>query len=220
MGTPVLGRVSVVDEVARLLRDRIAHREFIPGQRLREIDLAAEYGVSRNTLREAVRILMHEDLLVRENHRGVVVRNMGVEDISQIYLSRRIIECAAIREIGLQSEPVLDGLRKAVSDGKSLAHTDGWVAVGSADIVFHRTLVAAAGSRHLDRLMTAMAAELRLAFSLIPDEDLEDFHLPFLGLNQQMCEMLELGKTTEAETFMIEYLRLAEQRLLDATAAG
>lgn len=220
MGVSLLGRVSVVDEVARLLRDRIAHREFVPGQRLREMDLATEYGVSRNTLREAVRILMHEDLLVRENHRGVVVRNMGVEDISQIYLSRRIIECAAIREIGLQAQPSLVRLRRAVSDGKTVAQDEGWVAVGSADIVFHRALVAAAGSRHLDRLMSAMAAELRLAFSLIPDEDLEEFHLPFLGLNQKLCELLEQGQTAEAEMFMIQYLRMAEQRLLEAMAAA
>jgi len=57
-----LNRVSVADQVAALLRQRILEGEFRPGAQLQELPLASSLGVSRNTMREAIRILSIEGL--------------------------------------------------------------------------------------------------------------------------------------------------------------
>ena len=63
-------RVSTADQVASLMRQRILRGEFKPGTSLREVVIAAAIGVSRNTLREALRILVQEGLVRHSVHRG------------------------------------------------------------------------------------------------------------------------------------------------------
>ena len=70
-------RVSVADQVASVLRQQILTGELRPGMPLQEAPLATSLGVSRNTMREATRILSLEGLLKRRIHRGVVVCPCG-----------------------------------------------------------------------------------------------------------------------------------------------
>ena len=68
-----IDRLSVADQVASILRQKILNGELRPGTPLQEVPLAASLGVSRNTMREATRILSLENLLKRSIHRGVAV---------------------------------------------------------------------------------------------------------------------------------------------------
>ena len=69
-----LGRASTAGRVAEILRSHVTEGRLPPGTRLSEEDIGAALGVSRNTLREAFRLLAHERLLVHEFNRGVFVR--------------------------------------------------------------------------------------------------------------------------------------------------
>src|SRR6202158_4976239 len=89
-------RVSVADQVAALLRQRILDGEFRPGAQLLELPLASSLGVSRNTMREAVRILSQEGLLRRNLHRGVAVCQLSLRDVREIYQLRRMLELPAV----------------------------------------------------------------------------------------------------------------------------
>src|SRR5207248_10971018 len=91
-----IDRVSVADQVASILRQRILNGELRPGTPLQEIPLAASLGVSRNTMREAVRILCLEGLLVRSAHRGVAVERLSARDVREIYDLRRMFEMSAV----------------------------------------------------------------------------------------------------------------------------
>ncbi|MEU3504381.1 GntR family transcriptional regulator, partial [Streptomyces hundungensis] len=71
----LLGRTSTAERVADILRTRIAEGLFPPGERLAEDAIGKALGVSRNTLREAFRLLTHERLLIHELNRGVFVRS-------------------------------------------------------------------------------------------------------------------------------------------------
>ncbi|MGW7005548.1 GntR family transcriptional regulator [Streptomyces sp. NPDC054933] len=93
----LLGRSSTVQRVADVLRGRIAAGALRSGTRLSEEALGAALGVSRNTLREAFRVLAHERLVVHEMNRGVFVRSLGPADVADIYLTRRALETAGVR---------------------------------------------------------------------------------------------------------------------------
>ena len=96
----LLGRTSTAERVADILRTRIAEGFFPPGERLAEDAIGKALGVSRNTLREAFRLLTHERLLVHELNRGVFVRVLAVEDVADIYRTRRLVECAVVQGLG------------------------------------------------------------------------------------------------------------------------
>jgi DNA-binding GntR family transcriptional regulator len=91
-----IDRVSVADQVATVLRQRILDGELRPGTPLQEVPLASSLGVSRNTMREAMRILSLEGLLKRNLHRGVAVSQLSLRDVEEIYQLRRMLEIPAV----------------------------------------------------------------------------------------------------------------------------
>src|SRR6266567_7515964 len=73
-----LRRESTAEQVASALRELILSARFMPGTHLREGPLADQLGVSRNTVREAMQILVSEGLVTREIHRGAYVARLTV----------------------------------------------------------------------------------------------------------------------------------------------
>ena len=79
-------------EVLQTLRTGILAGELVPGTRLREVPLAAEFGVSRGPLREALRQLEQEGLVEFHTHRGAVVVGVADTEIETIYGIRSLLE--------------------------------------------------------------------------------------------------------------------------------
>ncbi|MEU0475413.1 GntR family transcriptional regulator [Streptomyces olivaceus] len=208
----LLGRTSTAERVSDILRSRIAEGYFPPGTRLSEDSIGGALGVSRNTLRESFRLLTHERLLVHELNRGVFVRVLTVEDVEDIYRTRSLVECAVVRGLG---EPpyVLDGLAEAVEDGRRSAREGDWKAVGTANIHFHRELVALAGSERTDELMRSVFAELRLAFHVVDDP--RRLHEPYIARNAELLETLQNGERDAAELMLAVYLDNSLKRVVE-----
>ncbi|MEU8957139.1 GntR family transcriptional regulator [Streptomyces sp. NPDC048518] len=199
----LLGRTSTAERVSDILRTRIAEGFFPPGTRLSEDSIGGALGVSRNTLREAFRLLTHERLLEHQLNRGVFVRVLTVEDVRDIYRTRRLVECAVVRGLG---EPpyALDAVADAVAEGVRAAGDKRWRGVSTANIHFHRELVALAGSARTDELMRSVLAELRLAFHVVDDP--RRLHEPYLERNKQILAALRSGDAGKAERLLADYL--------------
>ncbi|MFI7405784.1 GntR family transcriptional regulator [Streptomyces sp. NPDC049541] len=208
----LLGRTSTAERVSDILRGRIAEGFFPPGTRLSEDSIGGALGVSRNTLREAFRLLTHERLLVHELNRGVFVRVLTVEDVEDIYRTRRLVECAVVRGLG---EPPydLDALAEVVEQGQRAAREGDWKGVGTANIHFHRELVALAGSARTDELMRSVFAELRLAFHIVDDP--KALHEPYLARNRQILQALQAGDRPAAEKLLEVYLDDSLERVVE-----
>ncbi|MFF7676819.1 GntR family transcriptional regulator [Actinacidiphila glaucinigra] len=207
----LLARASSADRVAAVLRTRISEGHLPPGGKLAEDVVAGALGVSRNTLREAFRLLTHEKLLVHELNRGVFVRVLTAGDVADIYRVRRLVECSVIR--GLGAAPYdLTGAAEAVEEGGRAAAAERWGELGTADIHFHQALVDLAGSARLTGLMTGVLAELRLAFHAMDDP--RAFHEPYLDGNRQILSALEAADPAGAERLLASYLDHAEAQLL------
>ncbi|MFI1813816.1 GntR family transcriptional regulator [Streptomyces sp. NPDC020422] len=211
----LLGRTSTAERVADILRTRIAEGFFPPGTRLSEDGIGGALGVSRNTLREAFRLLTHERLLVHRLNRGVFVRVLAVDDVADIYRTRRLVECAVVHALG---EPpfILDGLAAAVGEGERAARAGDWKGVSTANIHFHRELVALAGSARTDELMRGVLAELRLAFHIVDDP--RGLHEPYLIRNREILDALRAGERDRAEQLLARYLDDSRTRITDVYA--
>ncbi|OLT19498.1 GntR family transcriptional regulator [Pseudonocardia sp. CNS-139] len=212
----LLVRTSTADRVADILRTHIIEGRFPPGTRLPEDEIGKQLGVSRNTLREAFRLLSHERLLAHELNRGMFVRESTAEDVVDLYRVRRIVECGAVGVI-TAPPPDLTRAAAAVTDGERALAEESWRALGTANLRFHQELVALAGSTRADELMSRVLAELRLVFHVMVDP--RTFHEPYLVRNRAVLERVRAGDGAGAATELAAYLLDAEQQLVAAFTA-
>jgi DNA-binding GntR family transcriptional regulator len=173
MVSPITGlgaaiqRQSTTSQAAAAICDAILSGQIPPGTPLREAALAAELGVSRNTIREAARLLESQGLVRYQMNRGIVVTEITADDIRDIYAARCAAEVAGADALTASRDPVtFHKLAQLVSQIED-AFTRGDVAgVLEGDRLFHATLVAAAGSPRLSRFHAQLQQEQRLALSL------------------------------------------------------
>ena len=197
------------------LRRRIIDGEFAPGSRLSESALAERLGVSRNTLREAFRVLSEQGLIEHVPHRGASVASPSIADVIDIYRARRAIECAALRA-SEPEHPAVQRMSDAVAEAEANIASEDWRAVGSANMAFHDAIVALADSPRLARTYRDVAAELRLAFLEIDDP--RALHEPFVRKNRAVLTAF-LADGPEAGVRELEkYLLQSERTVLGAFA--
>lgn len=229
-----LGRASTAARVADVLRTRITEGSLAPGTRLSEEDIGTALGVSRNTLREAFRLLGYERLLVHEFNRGVFVRKLTVDDVRDLYQVRRILECGAVRRAaerfggagpsgaassddeGERWAALLDPARAAVEEGEAAAARGDWLDVGTANMRFHQAVSALAQSPRVDEAMRHLLAELRLVFHVMAAP--QAFHQAYLPHNRAILELLVERDFAGADAAMAAYLDAAEAQLVAAYA--
>ncbi|HEV3362376.1 MAG TPA: GntR family transcriptional regulator [Pseudonocardiaceae bacterium] len=213
----LLDRTSTAERVADILRTRIIEGYFPPGTRLSELTIVKELGISRNTLREAFRLLTHERLLMHEMHRGASVRKLTIEDVVDLYRVRKAVECAAVRQLDPADHAGIDRIEQAVADGERAAESGDWSHVGTANLRYHQAIVALAESPRLDDLMRGVLAELRLVFHVMADP--RRFYEPYLARNREIITRMKAGDVAGADTMLAEYLADAERQLVEAYAS-
>lgn len=140
------------------LRDAIVRGEIAAGQTTTQAMLANHLGlgVSRTPLREALRMLQHEGLVLSEPNRRIQIADFSVADVEQLYAMRIALEAVAIRATVPYLEPEdfaeLEGLMAKMDHYMRLTDVDRW---GVPHAAFHAVFVAGAGPR-----ITSLLAQL------------------------------------------------------------
>lgn len=212
-----MSRESAAQAVSDTLSDWIAEGDLLPGAKVGEELLAERLGVSRNTVREAFRLLAHDGLLVHQFNRGVFVADLGGADVMDIYRVRRIVQPSVVRRLRPHDTERLSALVAAVEEGEAAVRDGEWVRAGSANMRFHRHLVALAGSPRLDATMRRLMAELRLVFAVI--EEPRALHQPFVRRNRELLRLMQAGEFERGADYLDSYLDDSEAFLLDAFIA-
>ncbi|MEU9040924.1 MULTISPECIES: GntR family transcriptional regulator [unclassified Kitasatospora] len=213
-----LDRASAAQRVAEVLRDHITEGLLAPGTRLSEEALGEALTVSRNTLREAFRLLADQRLVVHELNRGVFVRILEPDDVADIYTLRLALETAGVRALHSAAPERLAAVRTALSCAEAAEAVGDWVTVGTADLHFHQAVAGIAGSRRIDECMARLMAELRLAFAAVPSA--RGLHAPFLRRNQTLTGLLETGEIDDAVVELTRYLDDARAVIVRAMTDG
>lgn len=149
---------SQIDRVSAALRQRILSGHLKAGERVLEVQFAAELGVSRTPLRLALEELERQGLLERLPKRGFRVRGFTIDAVSMAMEVRGVLEGMAARKVAESGAPAatVRELQECVWQGRELidkarrdaapVDTDGWAAMNAR---FHGALVAAAGNSAL-----------------------------------------------------------------------
>lgn len=203
---------SAASQVANVLRDRVLSGELQPGERLSEEHVREDLGISRGTLREAFQLLIRERLLVHHLSRGVFVRELSRQDVSDLYHARRVVECAALASVETLKPAQLMVLSQALEDGGNAAKVQDWQLVASASVRFHEALVGLADSERLSIFIGGLLAEFRLAYARM--DDTATFHEAFLQRNEALANRIRTGDLPGAVAMLETYLHDSEQALL------
>ncbi|MFE4499284.1 GntR family transcriptional regulator [Rhodococcus sp. NPDC056743] len=207
----LLERTSRTARVAGILRELIIDGSFRPGARLSEPDICAALDVSRNTVREAFQILIEDRLVSHELNRGVFVRVPSAEDIAELYICRRVVESAGVRDFDVEKDSLGD-VAAALDLAEERLAADDWTGVGTADIHFHRAIAGLNNSSRIDELMGGVWNELRLVFHVM--DDAHRFHSPYLARNHEIHSALKVGDNATAVELLQRYLYDARDHIL------
>jgi DNA-binding GntR family transcriptional regulator len=165
----VLPRGTLGDDVYRLLWERILDHRLRPGDKLSDLYLSQELGVSRTPVREALQRLVSDGIVRGEPNRGFYVASFSAADITEIYDLRAALEAMALaaaapllteerlRESLAALAQVEERLRAATGEAETLA---AFAAFLEVDRGFHRLLVDLAGNGRLRAIVEALWAQI------------------------------------------------------------
>jgi DNA-binding GntR family transcriptional regulator len=153
---------NLATEVARHLREQIISGAHAAGAHLNETRVMRELGLSRSPVREALRILEAEGLVVLEPHRGARVRTLSDDELREIFDVRLLFETHALRAAAarLTADSVAP-LRAAAREARAALAAGAMEPWHQASLRLHDGLVGLAGNGHLRRLYDDLKVSLR-----------------------------------------------------------
>jgi DNA-binding GntR family transcriptional regulator len=167
--TPVIQRRNLGDDVYQILWSRIVSRDLHPGEKLSDLRLSNELGVSRTPVREALHRLLQDGVIRAEPNRGFFVTSFSARDIEEIFEIRAALEALALRTYLARNphDDFADALAEldAVEREIAAAETDEQIRAANerflgADQGFHRSIVEQAGNERLLNLINGIWAQI------------------------------------------------------------
>ncbi|MFB3903145.1 MAG: GntR family transcriptional regulator [Acidobacteriota bacterium] len=160
---PSVKQGLICDDVLSSLRAAILNRRYQPGEHLVETELARQYGTSRGPIRDAIKELAQEGLVVIQPHKGGVVATFSAQDILEISELRILVEGHATRLASQNATAEdLELLQAKYDEMQSLADAGDLRRLVEKDIDFHREVCRLSGNGRLLKLWTSLASQIRL----------------------------------------------------------
>jgi DNA-binding GntR family transcriptional regulator len=154
-------------QVTEWVRDRIRNGLLVPGQRLVEADIVAAMGASRGKVREALKKLEAEGLVVIEEFRGAQVKKLGRDEIRQIYRARMALEGLAAAECAANGTPELkqklQSIQQELNDWEHAGDHDRFARLNDA---WHKLIISGSGNEYVAQFLSRLTVPIyRLLFS-------------------------------------------------------
>jgi DNA-binding GntR family transcriptional regulator len=220
IATAPLNTASLADRACAALDAAILDGSLAPGKRLTEAELAAQFGISRGPLREAINRLEGRRLLARVPNAGVRVISLGPAEIAEVFAIREVLEGLACRlAAGLRSAANLDRIGRAAAHHEALAANAevDVEAIRSADWAFHFAVVDASGN---DRLAQMLRRDVYYQLRLYRHQPayVRSHALAAMHEHCRIVAALTAGNAMEAESLMRDHITLALDMLVPQKA--
>lgn len=155
--------VTLRERVAGYLREIIMRGEVQPGQRLREQALCDQLQVSRATLREALRTLEAERLIIMQPHRGPMVATMSPKAASDLYAMRALMEAYAAREFAKRAdEQSLADLKEAFANLQAQSESGDRSGLLDAKQAFYEVLLQGCDNAVVGEILPGLLSRINL----------------------------------------------------------
>lgn len=195
------------------LRRAIVTGAIAPGERLLQVELAERYGVSRIPLREALRALHAEGLVVIEPNRGTVCRPLEPKDLGDLYDLRSALEQLAVRiaaQARVDLRPATADLRAEATAATERGDLPRLIAL---DAAFHAGLAERAGNEHLAHALAACWSQIMRGMHYY--FTLEVYPADVWSEHVALADLVALGDAECAVARMGEHLGHSRAAILD-----
>lgn len=220
-------RISLVEQVASQMEELIGNGQWAVGDKLPpEMELMEEFDVSRNTLREAIRALVHAGLLETKQGSGTIVRSSSslgvalhrhfeksslIETLEvRLALEREAAQLAAERRSGVD----IDKLEDCINKCQAAAKKKDLEAFIAADITFHQTIIKAAKNQVLQDLYQHMTDSI---YTSIHNIMLDSQFSYDNEIHDELLEAIREQDIHGASTYVNEYIHAFKQRFTNIT---
>lgn len=203
------------EAVCETLRDAIRKGILEPGERLMEVQLADELGISRTPVREAIRKLEHEGYVIMMPRRGTYVSDVSVHDVKEIFEIRSALESLATGLAARKIEPEeLEKLQNLLVEIEGYISKNDIEKIVESDIKFHGLIYQVSGNERLVNIInnlkeqTARFRTLSMSYPGRLQETLEE--------HSEMVEAIANGDVSAARDAAEHHMESAEKTLLKA----
>lgn len=157
----VFQHLSLPESVHQVLRSRILNNELPAGTPLLEVNLSEEFGVSRTTIRAALRELQNERLVEIQPRRQTIVTRMSAEDVTEVCYSRFVLESAGLTEAWESARAgLVTRMGDVIATMEMAAEKGDLAGIVEADTELHRLIVSASGHPRLVELWSTMNGQM------------------------------------------------------------
>lgn len=201
------------DVVVESIRQAIISGQFPPGMRLMELQLAEEMGVSRTPVREAIRKMELEGLVVMIPRRGAYVADISIKDINEVYEVRTALD---VLSAGLAAERIdkseIQEMRELLAEEAALVEARDYPKIIDNDTAFHDVIYRASGNTRCMNIISNLREQITA---------IRGRSMPYPGRVEIMLkehraifDAIAAGKVEKAQEAVQTYMENAEQTLL------
>lgn len=204
---------TLVDQAIEAIIAGAAAGLILPGDRVVEAELARKLGVSRVPVREALRLLESQGVVVNEPYKGIRLRPVTNDRVADLIETRIALEASAMGRAtaaGRNRGHHLDPLRKAVAEMELMAARHDAYGVAAADTLFHRALCELGGNSVTLDLWETLSRQFTIIFGLAT------FGKPMLGVveeHQDLLVVFEAGDIAAIRAALDEHITVMNQAM-------
>ena len=179
-----VNRTSLRAQVKEILLARIINHEYKPGDRLVELQIAQEFGITQAPVRESLRELEALGFVESEPYRGTRVRAVTKAELTEIYPVRAALEEVAARVAAQRLAGKVEALAAELAAMHQAAEKGDLYEQVQHDVEFHRLIVEASGNRVLQDVWRSLRIEARTLISALKADigghEIAEMHRPVL----------------------------------------
>ena len=202
------------DVVFNTLRQAILRGELKPGERLMEIQLANTLGVSRTPIREAIRKLELEGLVLMIPRKGAEVAEITEKSLRDVLEVRRALEELAVELVceKITDEQIQD-LKGAAEDFKASLKDGDITRIAEADVKFHDVIYMATDNQKLIQLLNNLREQMyRYRVEYLKRSD---FHQQLIDEHEEIIETIENGQKERAVQVVCQHVDNQVEAVMD-----
>ncbi len=203
--------------VFETIRSAIVHGDFKPGERLMEVKLANELGVSRTPVRESIRKLELEGLVKMVPRKGAYVTPMSITDLKEMMEIRGALEALVARLAATHATPEdIAALRASNQKFEAGVHDNDGEAIIDNDITFHEVLYRASGNGRLRSMIHTLREQmLRFRVEYVHRIDKKK---PLPGQHRDIVDSIEAGDAEAAANYARRHISITERDMMELLA--
>ena len=209
-----LKKSQLSQEVVERLRNSIIIGELAPGERLIETYLAEQMGISRVPVREALKILMTEGIIVNNKTRGYEVWTPTKASVNEIVSLRYNLEALAYEtSVNYLTEDVYLSLKQKLSSMQNDFKERKYAVVLHQDRLFHEKLIEISGLQRVMSFWKQIVVQWELILHYGTKEEIKFSDEQYAGVHQQILDALYRKDITKASELLYQHIQYTKSQV-------